>query len=112
MAGLPFGIVLVLNTCITIGILCRMVPSMALMSAVPDNQDRGAFMSIQSSIQQIAGGIAATIAGLIVFQQTPMSPLQHYDIVGYVVGLFVFVSLFLMQRVDRYVKSKPLKRTN
>lgn len=89
-----------------------MVPSMALMSAVPDNQDRGAFMSIQSSIQQIAGGIAATIAGLIVFQQTPMSPLQHYDIVGYVVGLFVFVSLFLMQRVDRYVKSKPLKRTN
>lgn len=112
MAGLPFGVVLVLNTCITIGILCRMVPSMALMSAVPDNQDRGAFMSIQSSIQQIAGGIAATIAGLIVFQQTPVSPLQHYDIVGYVVGLFVFVSLFLMQRVDRYVKSKPLKRTN
>src|SRR5690606_14520377 len=58
----PFIWVLVINICMMMGIMSRMVPSSALVSAVPDMQDRGAFMSINASLQQIAGGIAATIA--------------------------------------------------
>lgn len=106
LTAIPFSIVLILNTCITIGVLCRMVPSMALLSAVPDHHDRGAYMSIQSSLQQISGGIAATLAGFIVFQKTPTSMLEHYDIVGYVVSVFVVLSLLLMIGVNRYVRSK------
>src|SRR5690606_4250792 len=67
MFAIPFWLVLLLNIGVTIGVLCRMVPSMALISAIPDNKDRGAYMSIQSSLQQIAGGIAATFAGIIVY---------------------------------------------
>lgn len=106
LTAIPFYMVLILNTCITIGVLCRMVPSMALLSAVPDNHDRGAYMSIQSSLQQISGGIAATIAGLIVYQKTPTSMLEHYDVVGYVVSVCVVLSLLLMIGVDRYVGAK------
>lgn len=106
LTAIPFYIVLILNTCITIGVLCRMVPSMALLSAIPDHHDRGAYMSIQSSLQQISGGIAATIAGLIVYQKTSTSVLEHYDIVGYVVAVCVVLSLLLMVRVDRYVSAK------
>lgn len=106
LTAIPFYMVLILNTCITIGVLCRMVPSMALLSAVPDNHDRGAYMSIQSSLQQISGGIAATIAGLIVYQKTPRSVLEHYDVVGYVVSVCVVLSLLLMIGVDRYVGAK------
>ena len=40
-------------------------------------------MSINSSVQQIAGGIASAIAGIIVFQENN-EPLQRYDILGYV----------------------------
>lgn len=106
LSAIPFFIVLILNTCITIGVLCRMVPSMALLSAVPDLSDRGAYMSVQSSLQQISGGIAATVAGLVVFQKAPTAPLEHYDIVGYVVAVCVVLSMFLMAGVDRYVRSR------
>lgn len=104
--AIPFIAVLLFNTCITIGVLFRMVPSMALLSAVPDNTDRGAYMSIQSSLQQVAGGIAATLAGFIVHQETPSSPLEHYDTIGYVVAVCVILSLLLMIAVNRYVKLK------
>jgi len=46
---------------------------MALITALPGPEDRGAFMSINSSLQQIAGGIAAAIGGMIVVQPTRLA---------------------------------------
>jgi hypothetical protein len=47
-----------------------------------------AFRSINSPVQQIAGGVAAAVAaaaaGIIVQQKTELSPLKHYNTVGYV----------------------------
>ena len=56
---------------------------MALISPLPKMQDHGAFMSINSSLQQVAGGIAAGVCGIIVVQQTKKNPLQHYDTLDY-----------------------------
>ena len=68
------------------GIMSRMVPATALASAIPDMKDRGAYMSINSSLQQMAGGIAAVCAGLIVTQTTKTSPIEQYDILEYLRG--------------------------
>jgi len=102
----PFSIVLILNIFLMMGIVNRMVPSAALISTLPEKEDRGAFMSIQSSIQQIAGGIAATFAGLIVYQQNPTSPLEQYDKIGYIVSATALISIVLMARIDRFIKKK------
>lgn len=112
MFAIPFWLVLLLNIGVTVGVLCRMVPSMALISAIPDNKDRGAYMSIQASLQQIAGGIAATFAGIIVYQKTSIAPLEHYDIIGYTVSVFVIFSMLLMAGVNRYVHNKNPFQTN
>ncbi|MBY0434548.1 MAG: hypothetical protein K2U26_10600 [Cyclobacteriaceae bacterium] len=86
-----------------------MITSSALMSAVPEPQDRGAFMSINASVQQIAGGIASAIAGMIVFQ-TPDGMLQHYDILGYVVNATMIITIFMMFWIDRHIKELALKK--
>jgi predicted MFS family arabinose efflux permease len=97
-----------------VGITGRMVPSTALVTGVPDAKDRGAFMSINSSLQQIAGGIGAWIGGLIIVQKSTTSPLEHYDIIGYIVAAITLLSIFLMYRVYKMVQRKvgnqnPLK---
>lgn len=102
----PLWVVVVLNVLLMAGVTSRMIPSSALTSAVPDLKDRGAFMSINASLQQLAGGIAAALAGKIVVQQTNFSPLEHYDVVGYVVVVFSILGLFFMYRVDRVVKRR------
>ena len=59
-------------------------------------------MSIGASIQQMAGGLAAVIAGLIVVQ-TPAGMVLHYDTVGYLLVCTTLVSLALVHRIDRVI---------
>jgi predicted MFS family arabinose efflux permease len=101
-----FGIVIMMNILMMIGIMSRIVPAMALVSALPQMQDRGAFMSINSSLQQIAGGIAAGIGGMIVVQKTKTSPLEHYDTLGYVIVILIIANIIMMYRVSNMVKAR------
>jgi predicted MFS family arabinose efflux permease len=103
----PFWLVLIFNVVMMMGVLSRMVPSTALTSAVPDMADRGAFMSINASLQQIAGGVAAAVAGMIIVQRSKFSPLEHYDIVGYVIVAISALSIFLLYRVSQIIAKKP-----
>ena len=102
----PFILVLALNIVMMAAIMSRIVPAMALVSALPKMQDRGAFMSINSSLQQIAGGFAAFVGGLIVVQQTKTSPLQHYNTLGYVIVVIIIANIIQMHRVGKLIKTK------
>ncbi|HXB31444.1 MAG TPA: MFS transporter [Puia sp.] len=102
----PFFLVIILNILMMAGVMSRMIPSTALITGVPAMQDRGAFMSINSSLQQIAGGIAAAFAGMIVIQKTKFSPLEHYDTLGFIIICISCISVFLIYRVSAMVKRK------
>lgn len=106
LTPVPLWVVMIFNVVMMIGIMGRMVPSMALTSALPEMKDRGAFMSINSSLQQIAGGIAAAVGGMIVVQKTKTSPLEHYDTLGYVIVVITLVSIWLVYRVYKLVENR------
>jgi predicted MFS family arabinose efflux permease len=108
LSPVPLWLVMLMNILMMIGIMGRMVPSMALSSALPIMQDRGAFMSINSSLQQIAGGFAALLGGMIVVQKDKHSPLQHYDTLGYVIVGITIISIFLLYRVYKLVEKKNM----
>lgn len=106
MTPVPLWVVMVVNVLMMIGIMSRMVPSMALTTSLPEMHDRGAFMSINSSLQQMAGGLAAGVSGLIVHQQTKTSPLEHYDTLGLVMVGISVVCIFMIYRVSLLVKKR------
>lgn len=99
-------VLIVVNIFMMGGIMARMVPSQALTSSVPELHDRGAFMSINASLQQIAGGIAAIIGGKIVWQASPSAPLMNFDLLGYVVVGVIIINIYLTRRVYLYVDRK------
>lgn len=98
------GLVMTLNVILFIGISARMVSSFALTSALPEMRDRGAYMSINASMQQLAGGIASFCAGYIVHQKTPVSPLEGYPMLGRIVVLAMGLTTILMFNVNRLVR--------
>jgi predicted MFS family arabinose efflux permease len=98
----PIGVVIALNIVLFVAITARMVASQALSSAIPEPQDRGAYMSISSSLQQLAGGVASSAAGLIV-SQTGDGPLEHYDRLGYVVSAAMIATVLFMFKINRLV---------
>jgi predicted MFS family arabinose efflux permease len=91
----PLWLVIVVNVVMFAGIMARMVSSGALISAIPEPKDRGAFMSINSSIQQISGGVASFVAGLIV-HQTSTGYLENYPALGWAVIGSMIVALGLI----------------
>ncbi len=100
--------VLILNVVMFSGIFSRMIPSVALMSAIPSPASRGSFMAISASLQQIAGGFAAVLAGYIVVQNGKDAPLEHFDRVGYVMIGTVSISLVMMYFINKKVSQKKL----
>jgi predicted MFS family arabinose efflux permease len=102
----PLWLVMIFNVVLMTGILSRMVPAGALTTAIPAMQDRGAFMSINTSLQQIAGGVAAAAGGMIVQQKDKFSPLEHYNTLGYVMICVSLLSMFFLYRVNVLVKKK------
>jgi predicted MFS family arabinose efflux permease len=101
---LPLWSLIILNIMMFIGIMSRMIPSGALTSAIPHMKDRGAFMSINASLQQIAGGIATALAGMIVVQNGKYAPLEHYNTLGYIGSFVMLICLFLVYKVSVLVK--------
>lgn len=106
LSATPLPLVITLNVVMMVGIMGRFIPAGALTSAVPDMQDRGAFMSVNASLQQIAGGVAAAFAGLVVVQKDKFSPLEHYNTLGYIIACITILCVFMMYRVNAMVKRK------
>jgi predicted MFS family arabinose efflux permease len=96
--------VILVNVLLWIGVSSRMISSTALISAVPSAADRGSYMSISSSLQQISGGFAATLAGMIV-KETPSGAIEHFDVVGYVLVATTLLTLVMMYYIARWVEA-------
>lgn len=109
LSPVPIWLVIIVNIVLFIGIMSRMVPATALNSAVPDAYDRGAYMSINSSLQQFAGGIAALFSGLVVVQKSKNSPIENFDILGYVMVVLMLLCFYFVYKVNRLLKKREIK---
>jgi predicted MFS family arabinose efflux permease len=99
----PLWMLCVVMVLLQIGIFSRIISSSALLSALPQPADRGSFMSVSSSLQQVAGGVASVIAGLIVVE-APTGELVHFDILGYVLVCTTAITLVLMYFLERKIE--------
>jgi predicted MFS family arabinose efflux permease len=94
--------VIVLNVILFAAIFSRMIPAQALISAIPEPSKRGAFNAVSASLQQLAGGVSAAVAGWIILER-PDGSLAHFDWLGYVVMAVALVTFVLMYRVNKQV---------
>ncbi len=102
----PLWLVIIINMLVFAAIMCRMSPAMALNTMVPKLEDRGAYMSVSASLQQTAGGLGSVIAGMIVYQSSKTSPLENFDILGYVVVAVFILCAYLVRRVSSSLKKQ------
>jgi len=99
-------VVIIVNVLLFIGIFSRMIPSQALMTAIPEITKRGAFNAVSASLQQVAGGVSAAVAGAVLIE-TPAGVLEHFNWLGYIVMAVASLSLLLMYFVHKQVPEPP-----
>lgn len=95
---MPLWAVLTISGLFFIVVNGRMIPTQALVSSVVNPQQRGGFMSINASMQQLSTGLAAMIGGGIVATGADGRILQ-YDWVGYFSIVLILASVWLASRV-------------
>jgi MFS family permease len=76
----------------------RFVPAMAMITASVEPRNRGGFMSVNSTVQQVAAGLATTVAALLAGSDV------HGRITGYPRGgwlspTLIIASVFIIRRL-------------
>jgi hypothetical protein len=98
--------VILVNVLLFVGIFSRMIPSQALMSAIPEVGKWGSFNAVSAALQQLSGGIASILAGIVV-AQGPAGDIKGFDELGYIVVATTLVSLGLMYFIQKAVAETP-----
>ncbi|MDP9108986.1 MAG: MFS transporter, partial [Pseudomonadota bacterium] len=109
LVPIAWWLVLINSTIFFVLVPGRMVPAMAMISAVAPAAVRGTYMSLVSSVQMAASGLAALLAGLIIVRM-PNGEIAHYNRVGYLAVACSLLAVWLAPalRVAAVVAAKPV----
>jgi predicted MFS family arabinose efflux permease len=92
--------VIIVNVLMFVGIFSRMIPSQALMSAIPEQSQRGSFSAISASLQQLSGGLGSVLAAAIIVEN-PDGSLMHFDWLGYILvttSIVLVIAMYFVQK--------------
>jgi predicted MFS family arabinose efflux permease len=102
----PLWLWLICTTAFFVLVSGRMIPAMAIITSSAQPKLRGTFMSLHATVQSLAMGLATTLAGFIITQNSA-GQIVDYELVGYVaitgnVLAIMFVSRLVMH--DQHAK--------
>lgn len=104
MPNVPFGIVLLFFGIWFMVATGRIVTAQAMISEVVTPSQRGSFMSVNGSVQQLGSGLAALCSGAIVYTDKA-GRIHNYDWVGYFSILVLLVSLLFGRAIFKKIDS-------
>jgi predicted MFS family arabinose efflux permease len=99
------GVWLICTTFFFVLVSGRFIPAMAIINSAAQPKLRGTFMSLNSTVQSLAMGLAATLGGFIVTQQSN-GQIAGYQIVGYIAIVANLIAVWFVARIvmhDRHV---------
>jgi predicted MFS family arabinose efflux permease len=99
------AVAITVNVLMFVGIFSRMIPSQALITAIPEPSQRGSFSAISASLQQLSGGLGSVFAAAIIAENADGS-LRHFDRLGFVVVGTSILALIVMYFVQKQVAQK------
>jgi MFS transporter, DHA1 family, inner membrane transport protein len=94
----PLVAALGVSTLLMICMSGRFVPAMAMMTMSVEARYRGGFMSMNSSVQQLASGLAAFVSGHLL-GQAPGGQITHYPVIGAISATCALLCTFLARHL-------------
>jgi predicted MFS family arabinose efflux permease len=89
---------LIITTFFMILVGGRIVPATTMVTSTVHPKNRGSFMSINSSIQQLSSGTASFLAGMVILKNADGS-LSHYNWIGFFAIAASLLSLYVAQKL-------------
>ncbi|MAG82029.1 MAG: MFS transporter [Limnobacter sp.] len=100
-AGLSMTVILVITTFFFVFVSGRMIPGMALVSAAGNPKNRGTFMTLNSSMQSAAMGLAALVGGMVISRNAE-GLIENFWICSVIAISFNLTALLIAKRLKVY----------
>ncbi len=116
-AGASLTWTLLVTTLFMVATSIRWVPLMAMITASAAPHQRGSFMSVNSSVQQMVMGLAPLVSGLMLGEDPGAgagAPLRGFPLVGVLAAAAMVASVVLAGRLRRArdVESSPAREVH
>lgn len=98
VGAVPFWLWLVCTTSFFVLVSGRMIPAMAIITSSAQPKLRGTFMSLNATVQAFAMGLATSLSGFIVTQDSA-GKLLDYGLVGYVAIAGNVLAILFVSRI-------------
>jgi predicted MFS family arabinose efflux permease len=106
----PVVAAVAVSTLLMICMSGRFVPAMAMMTASIEARHRGGFMSLNSSVQQLAAGLAAWLSATILGQSADVK-ITHFSVTGLVSVACALFCIYLSRFVVSAREEKAVDGT-
>ncbi|EPR68664.1 MFS transporter [Cyclobacterium qasimii] len=94
----PILLALVVSTLFFVTSNGRMVPAAALITGTAKSENRGSFLSFNSSVQQLSAGLASFFGGMILVENAA-GELQNFGYIGYIAIIISLLCIPLIRRI-------------
>lgn len=98
MGMIPVWMALIVTSIFFIVVTGRMIPAISMITSTALPQNRGSFMSFNSSVQQLSAGVAAYISGAIVVENQA-GQLVNYNFVGYLAIVSSLAAIYAASKI-------------
>ncbi|MCR2745502.1 MFS transporter [Limnobacter parvus] len=99
--GMGLVAILLVTTCFFVFVSGRMIPGMALVSAAGNPRNRGTFMTLNSSMQSAAMGLAALVGGYVI-SRSPEGLIENFWMCSVIAILFNLTALLIAKKLRVY----------
>lgn len=106
IGAVPLWLWLVCTTVFFVLVSGRMIPAMAIITSAAQPRLRGTFMSLNSTTQAFAMGLASTLAGFIISQDNA-GHIVDYGTVGYVAMAANLLAVWFVSRIAMHGAAVP-----
>jgi len=98
LGATPILLALVVSTFFFVTSNGRMVPAAALITGTAKSENRGSFLSFNSSVQQLSAGLASFFGGMILVENAA-GELQNFGYIGYIAIVISLLCIPLIKRI-------------
>ncbi|MCR4302999.1 MAG: MFS transporter [Gallionella sp.] len=94
----PLWLWLVCTTTFFVFVSGRMIPAMAIITSAAQPGLRGTFMSLNATVQAFAMGLATSLAGFVITQNSA-GQIVNYEVVGYIAMTANVLAILFVSRI-------------
>lgn len=96
--GMSIVAILIITSCFFVFVSGRMIPGMAIVSAAGNPKNRGTFMTLNSSTQSAAMGLAALVGGYVI-ARGPDGLINNYWLCSLIAIVFNLTALLIARKI-------------